>query len=141
MRAILVAADTLAALRALIARGATLRQAADRLQKPRSTLGRLARRENLALRPRGLSPEKRALVQRLAGSGLGGRRLAQQAEVSRRTAWRYQQLAKFRALLKRANTPLPCKPWRCSKCGALINLTICVACGTRKAPKAAKPRS
>jgi hypothetical protein len=80
-------------------------------------------------------------VKRLAARGWGGRRIERAAGVSRDTAWIYQQKARFRELIKRADTPLPCKPWRCPVDGALINLTICPAHGTRKPPRIAKPRS
>jgi hypothetical protein len=127
----------LADLRAFLARGNTLREASERLGEPQSTLFDLAKRNRLPRRRRGLSPEKKALVQRLAAKGCGGRRIEQKAKVSRETAWRYQQLAQFRSLAKRADTPLPCKPWRCPAGGEKLNVTICIVHGCRRPPKTA----
>jgi hypothetical protein len=122
----------LAGLRSFLARGVTICKAAEELGEPKSTLHDLAQRHKLPRRRRGLSPEKKAEVKRLVSAGLGGRRIEQRAGVGRKTAWRYQQLAKFRSLAKRADTPLPCKPWRCPEGGEKLNVTICIVHGCRK---------
>jgi hypothetical protein len=132
--------DLVSRLRELLARGATLRQAEAKLKTPKSTLGRLAQQHNLPRNPPpGLPPEKQAKVRRLVGKGAGIREIAEQAEVSLRTAWLYRQLTKFRSLMCRSQTPHPCRPWRCPVGGELLNVTICIAHGTRKPPRSARP--
>jgi hypothetical protein len=134
----LVFRSLLAQLKAHLAHGGTFRSAEAELATPRSTLSRVAVQHKLPRRRRGLSPEKQRKVERLVARGVGGRKIQEKAKVSRSTAWRYQQLAVldgFRDLIKRSNTPLPCKPWRCPVGGELVKLTICVAHGTRKPPR------
>jgi predicted DNA-binding transcriptional regulator AlpA len=128
------------AMRRMLARGATIRQAEARLQTPRSTLGRLAKRHKLPRRRRMLSGEKAAAVRRLMGRGLGGRRISDEAGVSRSTVWRHQQRAGL-VRLKSLTAPLPCKPWRCPGCGGLLNLSICITCNFRKPARIARPQA
>lgn len=124
-------ARVVAGLRALFARGGTFRQAADELAVPRSTLHRLADRYKIPRRRLGLSLARRRQVLRCVAAGEGGRQIARHANVSRRTAYRYQ----YRAILTRFKSltvPLPCKPWRCPGGGELLNVSICIVHGTRK---------
>jgi transposase len=122
----------LAGLRALLAKNATFRAAADILSVSKSRLHRIAQRHKLPHRRPGLPPKRRQLVTRLVAKGYSGPRIAREAGVGRKTAWRYQTIARFRSLINQANTPQPCKPWRCPAGGELLNVTICIAHGTRK---------
>jgi hypothetical protein len=129
----------LAGLRSFLAKGMSLRAAAAKLGRPKTTLGRLAQRQELRRGPAtALSPETKARLKRCLARGWGGRRVAREVGVSRRTVWKYQQLAKFRTLINRSQTPLPCKPWRCPAGGELLCLSICIVHGERKPPSAPK---
>jgi DNA-binding NarL/FixJ family response regulator len=124
--------QVLARLRSFLARGGTFRQAESVLKSPRSTLSDLACRHNLPRRRRGLDPEKKTALKRRIARGGSSWAIAQDAKVSRRTAWLYQQLSAFRRMEERSRTPLPCAPWRCPVGGELLQLSICVVHGTRK---------
>lgn len=118
-----------------------MRAAEKLLNRHPSTLCRLAKRANLRRRRAGLPPGKKKKLLRLLSQGVKPYQAALQTPVSTRTAWAYSHLENLRTLTRRANKPLPCRPWRCPIDGALINLTICIVHGTRKPPRAAKPRS
>lgn len=133
--------QVLAGLRAFLARGMSLRAASHQLGEPKSTLARVARRHRLKRRkPARLPPRKAKLIKRLIAKGWGGWRIARAAKVSTETVWRYQQVAKFRRLIDRANTPLPCKPWRCPGGGEKLNVSICIVHGCRKPPSGGAKR-
>jgi DNA-binding NarL/FixJ family response regulator len=138
----LIARERIAALRRLLARGETLRQAEKKLRVPRSTLGRWAKSKNLPRRGRGLSPEKQREVKRRLARGQSLYQIAREVPVSTQTAWHHRQVQLFRELIRRSNTPLPCRPWRCPGGGELLNVSYCILHGRHRPPGTAKrPRS
>ena len=127
----------LARLRELLAHGATFRQASAELKRPHRTLYDWAERHKLPHRQRGLPRRKQRAVQRAIARGGSIYQIARETGVSTWTAWRYANLLPLKRL-KGLTQPLPCKPWRCPKCGALLNLSVCVADGSRKPARTAK---
>lgn len=130
-------------LRALLACGATIRQAEAELGVPRSTLYDLATRHKLQRRRAGLSPEKQRDIKRRLAKGQSLYRIAREVPVSTRTAWRWREyFPRIRDLMERARTPLPCKPWRCPGGGELLKVSYCIAHHYHKPARTSKrPRS
>ena len=142
----LTRSELLAAFRALLARGATIRQAEAKLRVPRSTLERWAQQAQLPRRRRSasrLSPDKQREVRRRIRRGESAYRIAREVPVSTRTAWKWREyFPLLRGAIERSKTPLPCAKWWCTGCGHWIELTICVFCQRHKPPGQGKrPRS
>ncbi len=121
-------------LSALLARGATIRQAAASLARPKTTLHRLAQRHHLPRRRLGLpaATERRlkTTITALARRGVHSvRKIAREAGVSERAVAR-RLIERFRKLVG-DNRYRKCTPWRC-RCGLLLEIRECVACGQVK---------
>jgi hypothetical protein len=133
------ARETVERLRELLARGATLREAAgsiDQLGGSPWRAHRLAAKHDLPRRRRRISREKeRAIASELAAARLTLRQIAQLAQVSPKTVW-------LRKIARDGPGPRPCRAWRCPTCGGLVVLTVCILDGTPRpeAPRAKRKR-
>jgi hypothetical protein len=142
----LALAERLSALRRLLARGSTIRQAEAKLRTPRSTLSRWAQKAKLPRRRRNvsrLSPEKQREVRRRIRLGESAYQIAREVPVSTRTAWKWREyFPRLREVIERSKTPLPCEKWRCPEGGELLKVTYCLEHKCHKPPGQGKrPRS
>lgn len=127
------ARQTVERLRELLARGATLRQAAgsiDELGGSPWRAHRLAAKHDLPRRRRRISREKeRAIGEELAAARLTLRQIAALVQVSPKTVW-------LRKIARDGPGPRPCRAWRCPTCGGLVVLTVCILDGTPRPEQA-----
>lgn len=120
---------TLARFRALLARGATLQEASTKLQRPRSTLHRLAARHDLPRRRRSLHPAVTRQVDRDIAAEKSERWIVAMRGVGKGTVWRRKE-----ARRKRLGQAKTVKPYRCpGPCGRLVCLKPCQICKTLEA--------
>jgi len=112
-------------LRAVLARGATLKQAAAQLPELDGSQWRayrLAAKHNLPRRRRSLPREKARLIEKeLRRARLTINALAKLAKVSPMTVWR-------KKIARDGPGPRPCRPYWCRGCGKRVNLRPCQIC-------------
>ena len=110
----------------MLARGTSFRAVARELGVSKSTAHRLAVRARLPRRQRGLARDAEQVITAGLRRGDTIYQIAREAGVSTRTVY----LRKLRRLIKLAAGPLPCKEWRCPKCGLKLNINRCLGDGT-----------
>lgn len=114
----------------MLARGATIRQAAERLELARSTVFDLAKRADLPRRRAGLPPDKEAAIARLARHNARSiRQIAREAGVSQDAVAR-RVCARLREIVGKYGKT---RKWRC-RCGLLLVIKKCVRCGAEREP-------
>lgn len=122
------ARDTLARLRHVLKRGATIREAG----RVVPGLGgspwrayRLAVKHNLPRRRRGLAPATSQAIERHLRQMRSINAIARALHVSTKTVWK-------RKVARDGPGPRPCRPYRCPR-GHFVKLTPCVQCAALEA--------
>jgi len=125
------ARETIERLRALLARGATLKQAGQEIEELDGSQWRayrLAVKHRLPRRRRGLPRHKSRQIEKyLRAMRLTINKIARLVKVSSDTVWK-------RKIARDGPGPRPCRPYTCPGCHNRVKLKPCQICRARRGP-------